>query len=167
MGFLMWIANRTDFSKSDKVNVSGILRWRLYVPNHTNDSIINAFFINPLFFRNLDSPRNEYSFQHIPGTSETLIVRIIKCWEGLIKFWNFIFWIFSNLLCNFRAHKLWFTVWSRVTWFRILSSGRFVFWITKKSWANISRTWQTSKNKSASKAGLYSVCFHYSRTTLS
>ena len=51
-----------------------------------------AFFTNPIiFFRNLDSPRNEYSFQHIPGTSETLIVRIIKCWEGLIKFWNFIF----------------------------------------------------------------------------
>ena len=47
--------------------------------------------MNPTFFRNLDSPRNEYSFQHLPGTSETLIVRIIKCWEGLIKFWNFIF----------------------------------------------------------------------------
>jgi len=29
--------------------------------------------------RNLDSPRNEYSFQRLPGTNETLIVRIIKC----------------------------------------------------------------------------------------
>ena len=147
MGFLVWIAYRSNFSKSDKV-----------------DKYFECFLFH--IFRNLDSPRNEYSFQRLPGTNETLIVRIIKCWEGLIKY-SFGFSPFINLVCNFRAHKLWFKFWSRITWFRILSSGRFVFWITKKSWAKISWTWQTSKNKSSSEAGLYSMCFYYTRTTLS